>query len=201
MSFTNSKGEGKGCNGTVTFGGKATTLKDLKQDLGPGLLSAMLKQLGIDKERILVRWDMRELTYPVEIIPEDNGTYYAQFPDVPGALTGGKDEAETLAEAQDALGVMLAHLMKKQQDIPRPSKAKRGQHLVSVPLYLAPKLALYCAVRDQKITKSELARKLGVRETVVRRLLDPEHDSKPDKVQAALAAVGKTLVVSVQDAA
>ena len=50
-------------------------------------------------------------------------------------------------------------------------------------------------------TDTELARRLGVRETVVRRMLNPKHDTKPEKIQAALAALGKRIVVTFEDAA
>jgi hypothetical protein len=38
-------------------------------------------------------------------------------------------------------------------------------------------------------------------ETVVRRMLDPKHDTKPDRIQAALTALGKRIVVVFEDAA
>ena len=41
---------GAGSRGTVYFGGRFTIVKDLKKELGPGLLSDMCKQLGIEKE-------------------------------------------------------------------------------------------------------------------------------------------------------
>jgi antitoxin HicB len=85
--------------------------------------------------------------------------------------------------------------------IPRPSKPKLGERLVSVPLYLAPKLALYLAMRERGLHKTELAKRLGVSETVVRRMLDPKHDTRPEKIQAALAALGKRIVVMFEDAA
>jgi len=34
--------------------------------------------------------------------------------------------------------------------------AKRGQRLVPVPLWLAPKLALYLAMRDRQVNNSDL---------------------------------------------
>jgi len=43
-----------------------------------------------------------------------------------------------------------------------------------VPLYLAPKLALYLAMREHGTRNTELAKRLGVSETVVRRMLDPK---------------------------
>jgi antitoxin HicB len=81
------------------------------------------------------------------------------------------------------------------------SAAKRSQRLVPVPLWLAPKLALYLAMRDQQVNNSELARRLGVHERVIRRMLDPEHATKAEKIQAALAALGKQMTVVVLDAA
>jgi hypothetical protein len=45
------------------------------------------------------------------------------------------------------------------------------------------------------------ARRLGVHERVVRRMLDPEHATKAEKIQAALAALGKQMTVEVRDGA
>jgi antitoxin HicB len=73
--------------------------------------------------------------------------------------------------------------------------------MIGVPLYLAAKLALYVAVREGRISNTTLARRLGVSETVVRRMLSPKHDTKPEKIQAALAALGKRIVVTFEDAA
>jgi antitoxin HicB len=72
---------------------------------------------------------------------------------------------------------------------------------VPVPLWVAGKLALYLTMREQKITNSDLARRLGVRETVVRRMLDPDHATKSEKLQAALSVLGKRMVVALDDAA
>jgi antitoxin HicB len=57
------------------------------------------------------------------------------------------------------------------------------------------------AMREQGINNSALARRLGVRETVVRRMLDPNHETRSEKLQAALDALGKRIVVAVEDAA
>jgi mRNA interferase HicA len=40
-------GSGKGSHGRLYFGGRFTTLKDRKKEIGPGLLKAMLNQLGL----------------------------------------------------------------------------------------------------------------------------------------------------------
>jgi mRNA interferase HicA len=41
---------GSGSHGTLYVGARFTVVKDLKKELGPGLLSDMLRQLGISKE-------------------------------------------------------------------------------------------------------------------------------------------------------
>ncbi len=141
-------------------------------------------------------------TYPARILPEENGKgYHVRFPDLPEALTGGDDLADTLAQAADCLAEALAGRMVREDSIPTPSKPKRGQRLINVPLSLAPKLALYLAMRDRNLRKVNLAMRLGISETVVRRMLNPRHDTKPEKIQAALAALGKQIRVTFEDAA
>ena len=104
-----------------------------------------------------------------------------------------------MEEAMDALGSDLSIRLSRREEIPTASQAKRGQRLVPVPLWLAPKLALYLATRDQQVSNSELARRLGVHERVIRRMLDPEHATKAEKIQAALAVLGKLMIVEVRD--
>ena len=140
--------------------------------------------------------------YPASFLPEENGKgLHVRFRDLPEALTGGDDLDDALAQAADCLAEALAGRIRRGDTIPVPSRPKRGQKAIGVPLYLAPKLALYLAVRDQGLRNTELARRLGVSETVVRRMLDPKHNTKPERIQAALAALGKKIVVSFEDAA
>ena len=54
---------------------------------------------------------------------------------------------------------------------------------------------------EQEVNNSELARRLGVHERVVRRMLDPRHASKSERIQAALAVLGKQMTLAVRDAA
>jgi len=145
---------------------------------------------------------MFSASYPATFLPERNGKgFHVRFPDLPEALTGGADLDETLAEAADCLAEAIAGRIARGDGIPVPSKPKRGQYPVGVPLYLAPKLALYLAMREGGIRNTELAKRLAVSETVVRRMLDPKHNTKPEKIQAALAALGKRIVVGFEDAA
>ena len=43
------RGAGKGSHGRLYYGNRFTTLKDRKKEIGPGLLGAMLGQLGLTK--------------------------------------------------------------------------------------------------------------------------------------------------------
>lgn len=45
-------GHGKGSHGTLYYGSKFTTLKDRNKELGSGLVSAMCKQLGINRNEL-----------------------------------------------------------------------------------------------------------------------------------------------------
>ena len=141
-------------------------------------------------------------TYPASLVHEENGKgFWVRFADLPEALTGGDDLEDSLIQAADCLAEALAGRIRRGDPIPAPSRLKRGQYPIGVPLYLAPKLALYLAVRERALRNTDLAKRLGVSETVVRRMLDPSHDTKPARIQAALNALGKRIVVSFEDAA
>jgi predicted RNA binding protein YcfA (HicA-like mRNA interferase family) len=44
------RGPGKGSHGRLYYGDRFTTLEDRKKEIGPGLLAAMLEQLGLTRE-------------------------------------------------------------------------------------------------------------------------------------------------------
>ncbi|MBL8234391.1 MAG: type II toxin-antitoxin system HicB family antitoxin [Bryobacterales bacterium] len=144
---------------------------------------------------------MSLFSYPARFKIGSDGRVLVEFIDLPRVATDGKDRREAMEEAMDALGSDLSIRLSRREEIPTPSDAKRGQHCVPVPLWLAPKLALYLAMRDQRISNSDLARRLGVNERVVRRMLDPGHGTQPEKIQAALAVLGKRMTIEVCDAA
>lgn len=144
---------------------------------------------------------MFSFSYPAVFRPDENDRPVVSFLDFPEAHTDGKDMQDAFEEAIDCLGSAIAFRMARKLPVPRPSPLKRGGRRVPVPLWIAGKLALYLALRERGINNSELARKLGVRETVIRRMLDPDHDTRLEKLQAALEALGKRIVVAVADAA
>jgi len=144
---------------------------------------------------------MFTFAYPAKFTAGRDGRVLVEFVDLPRVGTDGKDEREAFEEAMDALGSDLSIRLSRREEIPAPSSGKRKHRLIPVPLWLAPKLALYLAMRDQGINNSELARRLGIHERVVRRILDPQHATKAEKIQAALAVLGKQMTLEVSNAA
>jgi antitoxin HicB len=142
-----------------------------------------------------------EIGYPAIFRADESGRPVVRFVDLREAMTDGRDLHEAVQEAQDCLGSALAARLANKEEIPYPSKPKRAQRLIAVPLWIAPKVALYWAMLEARVNNVELARRLGVRETVIRRMLDPDHATRSDKIQAALSALGKRFSVIVEDAA
>ena len=135
--------------------------------------------------------------YPCDLATEADGSHVATFSDVPEAVTGGANRLEALAMAEDALATALAGYVHEKRDIPNPGEALPGQVLVQVPTIVAAKLALYSAMREQRVTKVELARRLGISESAVRKLANPDHRSHVGHLQRALRVVGRSLRVEV----
>src|ERR1017187_6650168 len=124
-----------------------------------------------------------------------------RFRDLPEAITSGRDMADAIEQAADCLQEALAGWLVRQEVISRPSKQRRGERRISASMYLAPKLSLFSAMERSGVNNSELARRLGLTELIIRRMLNPKHETKAGKIEAALRALGKEAVVHVSDAA
>jgi antitoxin HicB len=141
------------------------------------------------------------LRYPVILEHDTNGTILVNFLDIPEAHTFGDDEDEALMQGVDALESALSMYIDDRRDIPRPSPVRARGKFVVLPALSEAKLALYSAMRAQRIGKAELARRLNCHLPQVDRLLDLMHASRLDQLEAALRVVGKRLTVAIEDAA
>lgn len=137
--------------------------------------------------------------YPYAIHQSDDGIWQVRFPDVPEALTEGETEAEAHALAPDALIAALGGIAKLRRALPEPSEG--GAFFVIVPMMQAAKLALYQAMREQGLNNVTFARKLGVQESEVRRMLDLDHQTKISALEKALWQLGKQVASEVRAAA
>lgn len=140
--------------------------------------------------------------YPCKIVRDEEEArlsgreaYNVTFPDVYGANTGGWSWEEAVAMAEDCLVAALAAHVEYHEDIPTPSPLQEGEVGISVTPIVAAKLALYTAMREQRITNVALGERLGLSESAVRKLVDPDHRSHISSVMKALRAVGRNLVV------
>ena len=142
---------------------------------------------------------MFEFIYPAKTSTDEDGRVLVSFTDIYGAATDGADMAEALTEAQDCLAESVAAAMAAGEDLPVPSKAKRGQSLIPLPASVAVKAVLYTVMREQNRSNSWLARQLKVDEKEARRMLDPYHATKLPRMHEALHALGKEMVIGVRD--
>jgi len=137
------------------------------------------------------------MSYAVTLKQYQGGQVGVFFADVPEAISAGKNEAEALDRAQDALTVALSAYLDDGRSLPVPSKAKRGQHVVVLPPRVAIKLAIHEAMCERGVTQAQLGELLGIDGRQIRRILNLDHESKLSQLEAALAALGLRASVNV----
>jgi antitoxin HicB len=140
-----------------------------------------------------------EFVYHAEIIEDPDGGWLVTFPDVPEAITHGADWPDALRSGSEALGLALRGYLAEDRDLPQPATSTGTP--ISVDAEDALKLAVISAFKSSGISKTELARRLGKRETEARRILDPDHGTKLGLIQDALRVLGKQIVVTIREAA
>ena len=132
------------------------------------------------------------LAYPI-VLEDDDGAVLATSPDFPELTTFGDDREEVIARAVHALEETIAARIHDRKDIPQPSQ---GENYALLPTLTSVKVMLYQGMRDQGIGKAELARRLGWHMPQVDRVLDVQHRSRLDQMDAALGAIGRRLHVT-----
>ena len=137
------------------------------------------------------------LAYPITL-EHDDGTLLATSPDFPELTTFGDDREEAIARAVHALEEAIAARIHDRKDIPAPSW---GETYAILSTLTSVKVMLYQGMRDQGIGKAELARRLGWHMPQVDRVLDVQHRSRLDMMDAALGAIGRQLHVTAADTA
>ncbi|MEQ1593208.1 MAG: type II toxin-antitoxin system HicB family antitoxin [Thiobacillaceae bacterium] len=143
---------------------------------------------------------MERFEYAVLLKPADEGGFMVTCRDLPQLITQGDDVAHALSEAADAMDEVFAAYMIAGLDFPAPSKAKRKERIVAPPAESQAKAALYTAMQEAGVSKTQLAKRLGVDEKEVRRLLDPHYGSKLPRIAQAVALLGKRIVIGLEAA-
>jgi antitoxin HicB len=142
------------------------------------------------------------LLYPATIRRDGNG-FVVLFPDLPHGHTNGTSRADALANAPDALHAALSMLVEKNMDIPNPSSpVSKNTPLIGLPSAIVDaKVELYRILRSTGVRKAELARRMGIHKQQVERLLDLDHASRIEQLEAAFRALNMRLMIDIQDAA
>jgi antitoxin HicB len=138
------------------------------------------------------------MNYPVILERDDNDTILVSLPDFPEAHTYGRTETAALRHAEDALATVIDAYIKDRRSIPLPS-AIVARHRVRMPALVEAKVRLYDAMQRAHVNKSQLARRLKWHLPQVDRLLKMTHGSKLEQLEAAFGALGKRIVVGVED--
>src|SRR5438105_9459261 len=141
---------------------------------------------------------METLAYAIRLEPAKEGGYVVTCRDLPEIVTQGDDFEEALAQTSDAMDEAFAARIDDGEDFPETSVPRKGEYVVAPSSDLSAKAALYLAMKEAAISKAALARTLCVDEKEVRRLLDPHHSSKLPRMEEALHALGKQVVLSVR---
>ena len=136
------------------------------------------------------------LQYPVTLDAEEEGAYTVTFTDIPEAITQGETVEDSLMHAADALESALDFYFDDKRAVPMPTKPKRGQHVVELPISLSAKVLLLNEMLAQQVRPAELARRLHTTPQEVNRLTNLHHVTKIDGIADAMKALGKRLVVS-----
>ncbi len=123
------------------------------------------------------------------------GTVIVSFRDLPEAITEGKNRADALAQGVDCLDAALLFRLKEGSPIPEPSPLQRGEVAVPASPAVAAKAAFIRTFGEAGLTRVALATRIGVAETEVRRMLDPDHGTKIDRLNAGMRGLGRALVV------
>ncbi len=140
---------------------------------------------------------MQSFEYAIKLKVGADSGFVVTCRDLPQLITQGDDREDALMQAVDAMDEVFAAYMLAEMDFPRASTTRRGEQLIAPPAETVAKAALYTSMRKTQVSKSQLARLLGIDEKEVRRLLDPHYGSKLPRIAQAVAALGGRLVIGV----
>lgn len=138
------------------------------------------------------------MKFPV-ILTRDSadGGFVVTFFDIPEAITQGENLEDALVMAKEALETAIEFYFEDKRSVPKPSKAKQGQHVVELGASLSAKVLLLNEMVAQNMRPSELARRLNTTPQQVNRLTSVRHTTRIDSIAAALKAMGRQLEISV----
>lgn len=134
-------------------------------------------------------------SFPAHFEADPDGGFVVTFRDVPEAITQGDTLEDAEAEALNALVTAMEFYFEDGRPVPKPSRVRKGERLVGLPVSVASKVLLMNAMLDSKLRPVDLAKSMGVKPQEVTRIMDLRHATKIDTLADAFAALGQTLEV------
>jgi antitoxin HicB len=191
---------GKGGHITVWLGSRFAMVPTGSGEIPTGTTRAILRQLGLRPEDLRSSQESTVMTlkYSALVEPEPEGGYTVTFPEVGIGATYGTTMKKALAQAEDMLEEAVLGLMAHNKEVPLPAPPMEDgiRAEVALPALTAAKLEAYRAMRAAGLDKNQLAERLGWQPSQVTRLFDGRHAARLDQIEAALAALGRRLVVT-----
>lgn len=139
---------------------------------------------------------MKTYDYAFRFTKENDG-WVITCRDLPEAISQADSNENRIDIAEGCLQAALESRIHDNEPLPVASKARRGEVMINSPATTAAKAALYEAMREAGISKIELARKMGIDEKEVRRMLDTAHGTKLPRIAEALEVLGRHLHIAL----
>jgi antitoxin HicB len=133
--------------------------------------------------------------YAALLEPEPEDGFTVTFPDIGYGATCGASWDEALRQAEDMLEEAILGMIAHNEDDPAPSPAN-GRPVVRLPALTAAKLEVYRAMRQAGLDQAQLAQRLGWPPKKIAHIFDGYQAVRLEQLEAALAALGRRLVVS-----
>jgi antitoxin HicB len=139
--------------------------------------------------------------------PEPEGGFTVTFPEIEYGATYGPTWEEALRQAEDMLEEAILGMIAHGENVPHPAPQTNaaagdgaGRALIALPALTAAKLELYRAMREAGLDEAQLAERLGWPIKKVTHIFDGYHVVRLKQLEAALAALGRRLVVTSEPA-
>jgi antitoxin HicB len=131
-------------------------------------------------------------------IAQDGKDFVVSVRDLPEVVTAGNTLAEALDLAQDAIDVAVSGRIDDNMALAEPTPLADDEYPVALPLQTAATATVYRLWWASKMSKTEMARRMNLRETEVRRILDPRHGTRLETLEAAARVLGARLVIDAR---
>ncbi|EOR07225.1 type II toxin-antitoxin system HicB family antitoxin [Acinetobacter tandoii] len=137
------------------------------------------------------------MEYSVQIAREGDA-FVVTCRDLPELNSVGYSLEEAQSEALDGIETaLMIYYMDGKKEIPLPSQALEGEHLIRLPAQVAVKVALYNEMIKQKVTRAELGRRLHWQQAQINRLWSLDHSTKLESIEAAFNALDRKIELVV----